>query len=354
MFPNMRLFLGALLASIVVLCCGFGVFAAFGVNHEPLSRLPADTIAMQLVANEAAGPPPAWRVPVSARFEASETVSDVRIDRIMTDAPTALPMSRVTIQSSSFLTVSTVRPEPAIDVLEGRASPRHEPQPIGQSVARSATAALSAPTVSTAPIANVSKQPAPSVLIATASAPAASPASTITALVQQAPAASRTSAATTPVQQSPAAETQPAQPTSDVKPEAVSETGESTTAPMPTVAIVEQSSNPAPALQPADMVNTPIEGAVPEPKARPALTDNAARWTLRKEVRQALQRRRLAARRRIAAKTAANFGQSGFQNSTVFQSAPTAFQQRPATNRRVAQKSSSGAAGSPNGWPTAQ
>ena len=40
MFPNMRLMIAAIAASIVMLSCGFGVFAAFRINHDPFGRLP--------------------------------------------------------------------------------------------------------------------------------------------------------------------------------------------------------------------------------------------------------------------------------------------------------------------------
>src|ERR1700693_3754312 len=39
MFPNVRLLIAAVVASVVALSCGFAVFAVFRVNHEPLSRL---------------------------------------------------------------------------------------------------------------------------------------------------------------------------------------------------------------------------------------------------------------------------------------------------------------------------
>lgn len=53
MFPNVRLVIAAILASIVALCCGFGVFAALRVNNEPLSRLPAGA-PLRFVADNAA------------------------------------------------------------------------------------------------------------------------------------------------------------------------------------------------------------------------------------------------------------------------------------------------------------
>ena len=54
MFPNIRLMIAAIVASIVALSCGFGVFAAFRVNHEPLVRLPPITAPLQLIAGNAA------------------------------------------------------------------------------------------------------------------------------------------------------------------------------------------------------------------------------------------------------------------------------------------------------------
>jgi hypothetical protein len=335
MFPNMRLFLGALLASIVVLCCGFGVFAAFRVNHDPLSRLPADTVTLQLVASETAGPPPAWHAPVRSRLEARESVSDARIGAVMTDAPMLLPISRVTIQPTSLRTISAVDPEPAIDDSQERMPPRHESPPLGLSAA----ATLSAPAQSTALIAGVSPPPTLSAHTATDAAPAASPASTGTA----------------PGQQAPAAETQPAPPAPSATPDTINPSGESTTAPavMADVAAAEPSSNtPSSTAAPADTASTLPSVAVPEPKARPALDDNATRQALRKQGRLALLRRRLAARKRIAANAASIATQSAVP---FFQSAPGAFQQ-PSTSRSAGRKSANAASttSSSYGWPSSQ
>jgi hypothetical protein len=54
MFPNVRLMTAAMLASVVALICGFGLFAAFRVSHDPLVRLPPAVTAMQLIAENAA------------------------------------------------------------------------------------------------------------------------------------------------------------------------------------------------------------------------------------------------------------------------------------------------------------
>lgn len=52
MFPDVRLMIAAVAASVVALSCGFGVFAAFRVNHEPLARL--QSAPLQLVVGNAA------------------------------------------------------------------------------------------------------------------------------------------------------------------------------------------------------------------------------------------------------------------------------------------------------------
>jgi hypothetical protein len=60
MFPNVRLMIAAVVASVVALSCGFALFAAFRVNHEPLSRLATGPAPLQLAAGNpipSVGPP---------------------------------------------------------------------------------------------------------------------------------------------------------------------------------------------------------------------------------------------------------------------------------------------------------
>lgn len=54
MLPNVRLMIAAMLASVVALICGFGIFAAFRVSHEPFAHLPAAAAPLQIVADNAA------------------------------------------------------------------------------------------------------------------------------------------------------------------------------------------------------------------------------------------------------------------------------------------------------------
>jgi hypothetical protein len=75
MLPNVRLQIVALFVSVVALSFGFGVFAAFRVNREPLVQVPAAAAPLP-VAAENAGPYNAttpWGAPFGARFWLSET-----------------------------------------------------------------------------------------------------------------------------------------------------------------------------------------------------------------------------------------------------------------------------------------
>jgi hypothetical protein len=74
MLPDFRLMIAATLASVVVLMCGFGVFATFRVSHEPFVRLPAAAAPAQLVAANTATPAPSVTAaePFDHRFQSGE------------------------------------------------------------------------------------------------------------------------------------------------------------------------------------------------------------------------------------------------------------------------------------------
>ena len=71
MFPNVRLMIVAMFASIVAIGCGMGMFAAFRVNHEPLARLHSGNPPLQLVFGNGAPAPvtDAATVPFGGRFQ---------------------------------------------------------------------------------------------------------------------------------------------------------------------------------------------------------------------------------------------------------------------------------------------
>lgn len=128
MFPNVRLLIAALFASVVALSCGFGVFAALRVNRDPLSRLPTGTTALQLVANEAAAAPAAWGAPFGSGFRLSEA----QAGGTATDVPALAPSAEVSQppSASNAWTTGTVRAEATSDAV-----PVHEAQPTPMSAA---------------------------------------------------------------------------------------------------------------------------------------------------------------------------------------------------------------------------
>ncbi len=71
MFPNVRLLVAATLASIVMLICGFGMFATLRVSHAPLLRPLVATASPQRLADNAASSPLAFAPlePFDRRFE---------------------------------------------------------------------------------------------------------------------------------------------------------------------------------------------------------------------------------------------------------------------------------------------
>jgi len=54
MFPDVRPLIAATLASVVVLICGFCMFAILRVSHEPLARLTPGPATLQVVADKGA------------------------------------------------------------------------------------------------------------------------------------------------------------------------------------------------------------------------------------------------------------------------------------------------------------
>ena len=108
MFPNVRLMIAAMLASVVALVCGFGMFAVFRVSHEPFARSPAATASLRLVADNAAysstglasGVPFDRRLQVAAEPSAAAT----------TDMPEATGEHEAEAETAP---ASTTAPEPS-------------------------------------------------------------------------------------------------------------------------------------------------------------------------------------------------------------------------------------------------
>jgi len=113
MFPSVRLLIAAVVASVVALSCGFALFAAFRVNHEPLSRLATGAAPLQLAAGN---PPPLAAMPAAAdsfgvRFPVNQTEP--------AGAPaTAAPPQPDHEDSAPSATASTAATAPETDAAE--------------------------------------------------------------------------------------------------------------------------------------------------------------------------------------------------------------------------------------------
>lgn len=141
MFPNVRLMIAALVASVVALSCGFGVFAAFRVNHEPLVRLPPAAAPLQLLAGNTASVVAAAAEPFDHRFQIMPPQSAAPA----TDSPTPERDDRDGVESAPA--ASAVLPERA-------AASAEEPAAVASSTETAVVAAAPAVPATTAPMAN--------------------------------------------------------------------------------------------------------------------------------------------------------------------------------------------------------
>ena len=124
MLPNVRLLIAAMLASVLVLICGFGVFAAFRVSRDPIAHLPVAAPPLQLVAENRAGS--------SAVLVAGETVDQhAHFDiPVSTPEPTAAPTGTAEQHGQAELVTEseqTAGPAPTA-AMDAEASAAPEPE----------------------------------------------------------------------------------------------------------------------------------------------------------------------------------------------------------------------------------
>jgi hypothetical protein len=91
MFPNVRLLIAAMIATVVVLSWGFGMFAALRANHEPFARLPSGAAPLQLLASLSPSPPiiVAAAEPLDRGLRTADTRAGV--DLVDAQAPSSEP-----------------------------------------------------------------------------------------------------------------------------------------------------------------------------------------------------------------------------------------------------------------------
>jgi hypothetical protein len=101
MFPNVRMIIVALLASMVAVICAMGMFAAFGVTHEPFAQLPSDKPPLQLVFDHTVPAADARALPFGVRFQINaassgggEAAAAVNIP-VAASLPAAVPVAAI-------------------------------------------------------------------------------------------------------------------------------------------------------------------------------------------------------------------------------------------------------------------
>ena len=124
MLPNVRLLIAAMLATILVLMCGFGVFAAFRVSHEPIAHLPAAMAPLQLVAENRAMPSAIFvaREPADQHSQSDPSVSAPE----ETTAPTGTAEQHDPAEFAAESEPTAPRPAVATDVEPSAAAEPHK------------------------------------------------------------------------------------------------------------------------------------------------------------------------------------------------------------------------------------
>ena len=130
MFPSVRHLIVAVVASVVALSCGFAMFAAFRVNHEPLSRLATGAAPLQLAAGN---PIPSVAMPAPAEsFGDRFPPNQAAIAGASTEAPPPQPEHDDSVEPPRAV-ASTTANAPATDGAEPAQSA--PPAPVAQAPA---------------------------------------------------------------------------------------------------------------------------------------------------------------------------------------------------------------------------
>jgi hypothetical protein len=153
MLPNVRLLIAAMLASVVVLICGFAVFAAFRVSREPIAHLPVAVAPLQLVAEN--------RVAASAVLVTDQIGEQPSAFEVPVGVPEATPAgttdehnhAELVSESEQTASEQTAAPQRAA-ATDAEASTAPEPE--------NETAAMAATDQPPTPASPVSELPAPS------------------------------------------------------------------------------------------------------------------------------------------------------------------------------------------------
>jgi hypothetical protein len=145
MFPNGRLVLVAMVASVVAVSCGLGVFAAFRVNHQPFTRMQSADPPLQLVFGNGA-PAPVKDVsaaPFGIRFlmnvpvAVPETAAAVSIQQMAATPPdTAVPAADSDPAAPPPPAATIETPAPVAAASSDQEAPQQASQPAPKEVTK--------------------------------------------------------------------------------------------------------------------------------------------------------------------------------------------------------------------------
>jgi hypothetical protein len=123
MLPTLRLLIAAMLATVVVLICGFGIFAAFRVSRDPIAHLPAAAVPLQMIA-EAGDLPVALPAAQGGAEELPQ--SDVSVSALQESAPAPLMAEQHPEADRATRETADARPTSATADAEPRADRQAE------------------------------------------------------------------------------------------------------------------------------------------------------------------------------------------------------------------------------------
>jgi hypothetical protein len=98
MFPNVRLMIAALFASVIALSCGFGLFAALRATHEPLAHLPP--VAGQPPALSNSADPSAFSPANAVTFEHRFSIDSHPVVQVAANLPAPQLSRRDLVESA--------------------------------------------------------------------------------------------------------------------------------------------------------------------------------------------------------------------------------------------------------------
>jgi hypothetical protein len=170
MFLNIRIIVAATSASVVALICGFAMFAALRVSHEPLTRLPPANAPLQRLADD--GAPPALAFAAAEPFDRRFQIGEAKSSAELTASLTRMLERREGVESTPAILPATPDQGAAVTQNVAAVEPTKEPvtapvaQPADEPVETSAGAtdpALTAPAPPDAVTAEPAPIPAPSI-----------------------------------------------------------------------------------------------------------------------------------------------------------------------------------------------